>query len=92
VARGILVSMPDHPLVRLLLAHVGGRDLEPHRPVPPHLAGQIWRYVCACGEIYQALGDATWRSAAWASPRRQCRACHRWNDGAVITTDATRDA
>jgi hypothetical protein len=77
--------MPQHPLIRLMLAQAHGRDEIPHRPVPPaHLCDRRWRFVCPCGSLFHQQGDAVWRDQAWAPPRQQCLLCHEWVSGHVI--------
>jgi hypothetical protein len=74
--------MPQHPLIRLMLSHANGRDVEPHRPVPPaHLSDRRWRFVCECGLTFYHHSDAVRRDNEWVSPRRQCAFCLTWIDG-----------
>jgi hypothetical protein len=66
--------MPQHPLIRLMLAHAHGRDVVPHRPVPPaHLSDRRWRFVCPCGSVFHQQGDAVWRDRGVEGRRgKQC--------------------
>lgn len=79
----------------LWLANQYGRDVSPHRPIPPmHLCGRTWKFVCVCrggraaaddrGRWTEEGTDAVWRDGAWRSPIRQCATCRRWVEGAQI--------
>lgn len=78
--------MPQHPLIRALLAHARGADEIPHRPVlPPYLADADWKHLCECGYTWRSHGDAVWRDGAWQPLREQCVSCHAWVTGQQVT-------
>jgi hypothetical protein len=55
-----------------MLAHACGRDVVPHRPVPPpHLSDRRWRFICpAPSSIIRATRCGA--TMTWKAPRKQC--------------------